>query len=90
MDVCPSCYRQVTRGQRLCAGCGRRLTVTCPVCQATSFVGEQCEACGAVFLFRCPDQRCGAWQFFENERCTACGQKIGAEDRRVVAHPQDE
>jgi hypothetical protein len=27
-------------------------------------------------MFRCPNERCGVLQFFENEKCTACGKKI--------------
>lgn len=84
VDLCPSCHHQVARGQRVCAGCGRGLAVTCPACQATSFVGERCDACGAAFVVRCPDRRCQALQFFENDRCTACGKKIKEKDRRVV------
>ncbi|MCL2849703.1 MAG: zinc ribbon domain-containing protein [Micrococcales bacterium] len=84
VDLCPACHHQVARGQQVCAGCGRPLTVACPACKAPSFVAGRCDGCGAAFLVRCPHPRCHALQFFANDRCTACGKKIKEKDRRVV------
>lgn len=76
--LCPSCLRPVEKGQPLCAGCGRPLYVACPFCGKPTFVQERCEQCGQGLLVRCGNKRCGAAQFFENTRCTACGKKIKA------------
>ncbi|MDD3243850.1 MAG: zinc ribbon domain-containing protein [Eubacteriales bacterium] len=75
-DLCPACLRQVSREDRLCAGCGRPLRVSCPHCGGQTFVGERCDACGGTLLKACPNPRCGQMQFFENTRCTACGKKM--------------
>ena len=84
---CPTCLREIEKGtQALCAGCGRPLYITCPICGARTFVQERCEACGAGLMIRCPNPRCGVAQFFENEKCTACGKKIKPKDR--VLTPQ--
>ena len=79
--LCPTCLREIQKGQALCAGCGRQLFITCPLCGGRTFVQEKCEVCGASLTIRCPDKRCGAYQFFENEKCTACGKKIKPKDR---------
>ena len=76
--LCPSCLRPVEKGQPLCAGCGRPLYVACPFCGKPTFVQERCEQCGQGLLVRCGNKRCGAAQFFENTRSTACGKKIKA------------
>jgi predicted amidophosphoribosyltransferase len=74
--LCPTCLRPVEKSQRLCAGCGRPLYVACPVCGGQTFVQEKCEQCGGSLMVKCQNSRCGAWQFFENTKCTACGAKI--------------
>ena len=74
--LCPSCSRPIEKGQPLCAGCGRQLYTVCPTCGGRTFVGERCDACGAGLMVYCDNPRCGALQFFENIKCTACGKKI--------------
>lgn len=73
---CPACLREVSRSDKVCAGCGRPLMVTCPKCGGETFVGSKCGSCGASLLIPCPNKRCGSLQFFENETCTACGRKL--------------
>ncbi len=73
---CPACLREVSKGQAQCSGCGRSLYVACPTCGSTTFAGERCEACGSGLLTQCGNPRCGELQFFENEKCTACGKKM--------------
>jgi RNA polymerase subunit RPABC4/transcription elongation factor Spt4 len=73
---CPTCLREVSRSDKICGGCGRPLTVTCPKCGAQTFVGGKCGSCGASLLIPCQNKRCGSLQFFENEKCTACGKKL--------------
>jgi len=73
--------REVQKGQAVCAGCSRPLYIICPACRGRSFVQEKCEACGVQFMIRCKAKNCGALQFFENERCTACGKTIKPQDR---------
>jgi RNA polymerase subunit RPABC4/transcription elongation factor Spt4 len=76
---CPSCLREIEKGQAVCAGCGRSLYVVCPVCKKRTFVGERCEVCGVDLMIHCDNPRCLELQFFENEKCTACGKKIKRE-----------
>jgi predicted amidophosphoribosyltransferase len=73
---CPTCIKPIEKGQPVCSGCGRALYVKCPSCHQRTFAGERCEECGAGLMIRCSNTRCGELQFFENEKCTACGQKI--------------
>lgn len=73
---CPTCLREIQKGQMLCSGCGRPLYVSCSACKQQTFVGECCEACGASLLVSCVNPRCGDVQFFENTQCTTCGKKI--------------
>lgn len=73
---CPSCLAAVERTQRLCASCGHSLRVICPHCGGETFADERCERCGASLMKRCPNRRCGEPQFFENDKCTACGKRI--------------
>ena len=73
---CPTCLAPVSKGHRVCANCGRSLYVLCPACKGTTFAQEKCEACGAGLTVRCANPRCGAEQFFENTKCTACGKKL--------------
>ena len=77
--ACPSCLREVQKGQSICAGCGRPLYISCPHCEARSFVQAQCEACGKPLMVRCANVRCGQLQLFQNKKCTACGKKIKTE-----------
>ena len=79
--LCPTCLREIAKGQAVCAGCGRQLNITCPICGKMTFVQEKCEACGAGMMIRCKNPRCGVFQFFENDVCTACGKKIKPKDR---------
>lgn len=74
--LCPTCLRPVEKGQPLCSGCGRSLSVACPHCGKHTFVGERCDVCGDSLMVRCKNKRCGVLQFFENGKCTACGKKI--------------
>ena len=74
--LCPSCLREIEKGQALCAGCGRQLYVACPVCGERTFVQDKCEACNHNLMIRCKNKRCGVMQFFENKKCTACGKKL--------------
>ena len=73
---CPTCLRETNKGQMLCSGCGRMLTVTCPTCAQPTFADERCDKCGAGLMIYCTNPRCGELQFFENIKCTACGKKI--------------
>ena len=79
--LCPTCLRQIDKGQMVCAGCGRQLYIICPICGGRTFVQERCEMCGAVLMFKCPGRNCGVSQFFENEKCTACGKKFKPKDK---------
>ncbi|MDR1796661.1 MAG: zinc ribbon domain-containing protein [Clostridiales Family XIII bacterium] len=85
--LCPACLRSVQKGsEAVCAGCGRPLYTTCPICGGRTFVAqERCEACGAYLMIRCPNKRCGVAQFFENGKCTACGKTIKPKDRVLQA-----
>lgn len=73
--LCPACLRPIEKGQARCQGCGRVLYTVCPKCGSQTFVQEYCERCGAPLMRLCPNSRCGALQFFENEKCTVCGKK---------------
>ena len=73
---CPTCLREIHKGDAVCSGCGRPLTVTCPTCGQPTFTDERCDKCGASMLINCTNTRCGDMQFFENENCTTCGKKI--------------
>jgi RNA polymerase subunit RPABC4/transcription elongation factor Spt4 len=84
--LCPTCLRPVDRSQIVCQGCGRPLHITCPICGGTTFVDERCDVCGTYFMIKCPNKRCGVKQFFQNEKCTACGVKI-KEKHRVLTPP---
>jgi RNA polymerase subunit RPABC4/transcription elongation factor Spt4 len=84
--LCPSCLHPIEKGNALCAGCGRQLYLSCPLCGKPTFVQDSCEACGAALTIRCPNKRCGEPQFFQNEFCTACGMKIKEKYRRLGAN----
>ncbi|HHU50054.1 MAG: double zinc ribbon domain-containing protein [Caldicoprobacterales bacterium] len=73
---CPTCLASIEKGQPVCSQCGRALYVTCINCGKPTFVQEKCEHCGVGLMVRCANPRCGAEQFFENTKCTACGKKI--------------
>lgn len=74
--ACPTCRRAVDKSQRVCPGCARALWVHCSACAQWTFVQDTCEACGTGLMLRCPSERCGAYQFFENAFCTKCGQRF--------------
>jgi hypothetical protein len=71
--------KPIEKGQAVCAGCGRSLTVICPTCQQTTFADERCDKCGAGLMIHCTNPRCGELQFFDLTKCTACGKKIKKE-----------
>ena len=73
---CPSCNHPIQKNQAVCSGCGRSLYVPCPVCGKATFVQEWCEYCNSNLMVYCENKRCGAIQFFQNEKCTACGKKM--------------
>jgi len=73
---CPTCLREIQKGQPVCTGCGRPLYVPCLNCGKQTFVADRCEICGAILLRSCPNPRCGDMQFFQNTKCTSCGKKI--------------
>lgn len=73
---CPSCLREIKKGQAVCSGCGRPLYIACPFCGEKTFVQDKCEACDKDLTLPCADKRCGVKQFFENTKCTACGKKL--------------
>jgi RNA polymerase subunit RPABC4/transcription elongation factor Spt4 len=73
---CPTCLREIQKGQAVCSGCARPLYVVCPSCNQQTFVDERCEACGGGLLIRCANPRCGDLQFLQNTKCTSCGKKI--------------
>ena len=74
---CPACLKPIERGDTLCSGCGRPLTVICPYCGGNTFAGsDKCGACGKTLMILCENSRCGEAQFFENKRCVACGKPI--------------
>lgn len=79
---CPTCSKRIEKGQRICIDCGRPLYVGCPHCGRPTFAGERCESCGQTLMIRCQNVRCGAPQFFENTKCTACGKKIKTNRRK--------
>jgi RNA polymerase subunit RPABC4/transcription elongation factor Spt4 len=83
---CPSCLKEIQKGQAVCAGCGRPLTVTCPICGGQTFAGgDKCDACGKSLLIRCENKRCGEPQFFENVKCTVCGKAIKTAQKQIEA-----
>ena len=73
---CPTCLRPIQKGQPLCSGCGRPLYIPCPHCGEQTFVQDICEECGGTLLVKCENRRCNELQFFQNDKCTACGKKI--------------
>ena len=73
---CPTCLREVQKGQAVCSQCARSLIVICPTCSQPTFADERCERCGSGMMTRCTNPRCGDLQFFENIKCTSCGKKI--------------
>lgn len=77
--LCPTCLRPVEKNQRACAGCGRALYIPCPHCGQMTFVQDSCEKCGKSLMVKCSNPRCGVMQFFDINKCTACGKKIKAE-----------
>jgi len=74
---CPNCNKEIQRGYAVCSGCGRGLLTVCPFCSGQTFVGsERCDICRKPLLVYCENKRCGQLQFFENQKCTACGKPI--------------
>ena len=80
--VCPTCRSPIVKGQMLCSGCGRPLAIPCPHCGGQTFVGTKCDICGMSLMVKCTNPRCGDMQFFQNEKCTACGKKIKLEKEK--------
>lgn len=76
--ACPTCKHAIDKSQRVCPGCARPLWVHCPSCKEWTFVQDTCEHCNKGLLMRCPNERCGALQFFENNFCTECGQRFNS------------
>lgn len=74
--LCPSCLREVSKTDLLCAGCGRTLTIQCPKCGKETFISDKCEGCNASLMVSCANKRCGEMVFFQNTHCTACGKKV--------------
>jgi RNA polymerase subunit RPABC4/transcription elongation factor Spt4 len=75
---CPTCLRDIKKGDAVCSGCGRPLYIPCPHCGGMTFVQDSCERCGKTLLVPCENKRCQQLQFFQNQTCTACGKKIRA------------
>ncbi|NLL40167.1 MAG: hypothetical protein GX254_11365 [Clostridiales bacterium] len=73
---CPTCLLEINIGDAACSGCGRPLYITCPFCSGVTFVHANCEKCGKSLMVQCQNHRCNQPQFFENQKCTACGKKI--------------
>jgi hypothetical protein len=74
---CPACLKPIEKSGVACPSCGKPLYSPCPECKNPTFIGEEvCEHCNTPLLVKCTNPRCGQMQFFENERCTACGKKI--------------
>ena len=79
----PTCT-EVGQKYRFCLECGTKIELLgenemiCPSCGKNTFVQEKCEHCGAGLMVYCENKRCGALQFFQNTKCTACGKKIKA------------
>ncbi|WKY43897.1 zinc ribbon domain-containing protein [Eubacteriaceae bacterium ES2] len=76
VDLCPSCLHEIQRDESYCPGCGRSLYISCPNCGEKTFVSDRCEKCDASLMKVCRNRRCGAMQFFENKKCTACGKRM--------------
>ncbi|AGA67760.1 replication restart DNA helicase PriA [Desulfitobacterium dichloroeliminans LMG P-21439] len=72
---CPSCLREISKGDMLCDQCGCSLKVQCPQCGKETFVDDRCEVCQASLRVRCSNKRCGETVFFQNTHCLACGTK---------------
>lgn len=80
--LCPNCLRIISKGSKVCPGCGRSTYTKCPFCQQETFRQERCEKCNADLMYVCSDPRCGVRQFFEVEKCTACGKKIDKKKKK--------
>ena len=74
--VCPTCRTPISKEQVACPGCGRNLRVICPYCGKPTFVADKCEHCLGTLMIKCQNPRCGEMQFFENQKCTACGKRL--------------
>lgn len=79
---CPTCLKEIEKGQAACSGCGRELYVHCPSCNQLTFAGERCEKCGAGLMKICQNPRCGELQFYQNMKCTACGKKFKKDKKK--------
>ena len=75
-DRCFTCGREISRSNKFCPGCGKSLYISCPVCQGITFQQDRCDVCGAGLMIICHNPRCGAHQFFDAVKCTACGKKM--------------
>ena len=88
-DHCPNCLKEIVRGNAVCSGCGRNLTVLCPYCGGATFAGsERCDACGRSVMILCENKKCGRPQFFENTSCNICGKKIKKAQKQIAAAKQ--
>ena len=82
--LCPTCLHEINKSQMICSGCGRQLYIACPVCGGRTFVQDRCESCGAGLMIKCQGKNCGEAQFFENDKCTACGRKIKPKEKVLI------
>jgi len=78
---CPYCLQRIGKEQACCSSCGRALYIACPYCNGRTFVQTACETCGRSLLITCPNRRCQQPQFFQANKCTACGKKIKDKER---------
>lgn len=71
---CPRCRAPIQLGQRACMSCGLSLTVGCPSCGQSTFLGDYCERCGAPLLVTCP--KCKTQQAPIGQNCIKCGRPL--------------
>jgi RNA polymerase subunit RPABC4/transcription elongation factor Spt4 len=82
---CPTCLRTIEKGNALCAGCGRPLSVVCPFCKGQTFAGsEKCDSCGKLLMVKCENKRCNQLQYFQNVKCTGCGKPIKNAEKNLL------
>ena len=54
---CPTCLREIQKGDAVCPGCGRTLYIFCPHCGERTFVQETCEKCAKSLMVPCSNAR---------------------------------